>query len=157
MGSDTALEAWEANAEFWDTGMGATGNDYYNYVELPALRRMIDVKQGDRALDLATGNGLVAHWLAKAGAKVIATDGSKAMLERAEARGQELQVTADSAEIVVEYRLLDVTDASMWEKFIASEGNSFDIVVINMAIMDIPTLEPLAGALPRLLKKNGGR
>jgi 2-polyprenyl-3-methyl-5-hydroxy-6-metoxy-1,4-benzoquinol methylase len=157
MGTNTALEAWEANAQFWDTGMGATGNDYYNYVELPALRRMTDVKQGDRALDLATGNGLVAHWLAKAGAEVIATDGSKAMLERAEARGKELQVTADGTKSVVEYRLLDVTDASMWEEFIASEGSSFDIVVMNMAIMDIPTLEPLAAAIPRLLKKDGGR
>ncbi len=35
------------------------------------------------------------------------------------------------------------------------DGGAFDVVVINMAIMDIPTLEPLAAALPRLLKKDG--
>jgi hypothetical protein len=37
------------------------------------------------------------------------------------------------------------------------QAGSFDIIIMNMAIMDIATLEPLAAALPRLLKKNGGR
>jgi hypothetical protein len=37
---------------------------------------------------------------------------------------------------------------------LAKDGG-FDIVVINMAIMDIATLEPLAAALPKLLKKDG--
>ena len=36
-----------------------------------------------------------------------------------------------------------------------SKDGGFDVVLINMAIMDIETLEPLADALPRLLKKNG--
>jgi hypothetical protein len=31
----------------------------------------------------------------------------------------------------------------------------FDIVTINMAIMDIPTIEPLVRALPKLLAKDG--
>ena len=35
------------------------------------------------------------------------------------------------------------------------ERDGFDIVITNMAIMDIETLDPLAAALPRLLKKDG--
>lgn len=37
---------------------------------------------------------------------------------------------------------------------VLQEGG-FDVLVINMAIMDVETLDPLADALPKLLKKNG--
>lgn len=33
--------------------------------------------------------------------------------------------------------------------------HGFDIIVMNMAIMDVETLDPLAAALPQLLKKDG--
>ncbi len=35
------------------------------------------------------------------------------------------------------------------------QGDGFDVVLMNMAIMDIATLEPLAAALPKLLAKDG--
>ena len=113
-----ALAAWDANASFWDAAMGSTGNDYYRVLELPALKRMVQVKKGERALDLATGNGLVAHWLAQAGANVIATDGSREMLDLALMRGKKLNAKGDMS---VQYRFLDVTDAQMWEDFIEKE------------------------------------
>lgn len=31
----------------------------------------------------------------------------------------------------------------------------YDVILINMAIQDVPTLEPLVEALPKLLKKDG--
>lgn len=36
-----------------------------------------------------------------------------------------------------------------------NKAGGFDVVLINMALMDISTLEPLADALPKLLKKDG--
>ncbi|OJD16081.1 hypothetical protein AJ78_03714 [Emergomyces pasteurianus Ep9510] len=152
-----ALAAWETNAGFWDQTMGDEGNDYYNVVELPALERMAAVKPGDRALDLATGNGLVARWLASKGATVIATDGSRIMLDHARRRGANAKGENISA---ISYHVLDATSTEDFEKFIAQEiadKGAFDIVIMNMAIMDIPILEPLAAALPKLLKKNTGR
>lgn len=35
------------------------------------------------------------------------------------------------------------------------KSGGFDIILINMAIMDISTIEPLAKAIPGLLKKDG--
>ncbi|OJD28249.1 hypothetical protein ACJ73_00351 [Blastomyces percursus] len=152
-----ALAAWDHNASFWDREMGDEGNDYYKVVELPALERMVAVKPGDRALDLATGNGLVARWLASEGACVIATDGSKTMVDHARRRG----VCTNGENInSISYQVLDATSTEDFEKFIAkeiAEEGPFDIVIMNMAIMDIPTLEPLAAALPKLLKQNTGR
>ncbi|PGH13666.1 hypothetical protein AJ79_03515 [Helicocarpus griseus UAMH5409] len=153
-----ALAAWETNASFWDQGMGDGGNDYYKLVELPALERMAAVKPSDRALDLATGNGLVARWLASQGACVIATDGSQTMLSHAKRRGE--NVDGKSYLNSVSYQVLDLTSSEAFERFIEKDTvdeGEFDIVTINMAIMDIGTLEPLAAALPKLLKKNTGR
>ncbi|EDN04430.1 predicted protein [Histoplasma mississippiense (nom. inval.)] len=152
-----ALTAWDLNASFWDQHMGYEGNDYYRIVELPSLERTAAVKPGDRALDLATGNGLVARWLASKGARVIATDGSQAMIDHAKQRS-----TNANGENVnsISYQILDAPSTQSFENFIAketAEEGPFDIVVMNMAIMDIATLEPLAAALPKLLKQNTGR
>ncbi|KAK2805824.1 hypothetical protein FQN51_008598 [Onygenales sp. PD_10] len=145
-----SLATWDRNAEFWDEGMGDHGNDYYKIVEVPALQRMAGVRDGDRALDIATGNGLTARWLSSQGASVIATDGSRTMLECAKRRGAGMNS--------ITYELLDATSSEAFERFIEKETNGlFDIVVMNMAIMDISTLEPLAAALPGLLKKGTGR
>ncbi|KAJ4390307.1 hypothetical protein N0V85_007357 [Neurospora sp. IMI 360204] len=51
---------------------------------------------------------------------------------------------------------LDVTRTEDFELLIDHYfEEKFDIVLMNMAIMDVSTLEPLAQALPKLLKPNG--
>ncbi|KAI1188408.1 S-adenosyl-L-methionine-dependent methyltransferase [Nemania serpens] len=104
-----------------------------------------------RVLELATGNGLVARWLAGKGASVLATDVHTEMLELA-ARREMPEHTGR-----ISYLQLDVTDPrgldELAEQNVTAGG--FDVVVINMAIMDISTIEPLAAALPKLLKRGG--
>jgi len=52
-------------------------------------------------------------------------------------------------------------DVWLWSPFSCDviltfcQAGGFDIVLTNMAIMDIATLEPLANALPGLLAKDG--
>ncbi|KAK2761226.1 hypothetical protein FQN54_001748 [Arachnomyces sp. PD_36] len=158
--TDNPLYCWNINAAFWDELMGDGGNDYFTDLELPALERMSAIQGGERALDLATGNGLVARWLAAQGAgSVIGTDGSEKMVEHARKRGV-AAYGEDTAGGKMSYQVLDVTDEKALEEFIEREvesgGGGFDIITMNMAIMDIPTLDPIAAALPRLLR-NGGR
>jgi hypothetical protein len=117
-----AISSWETNATFWDETMGSSGNDYYQLLELPALERMATVKPGEKALDLATGNGLVAHWLAAQGATVVATDASSAMLVRAAVRGAEIK--SDEGRDIrdsISYQLLDATSPESFEEFINKE------------------------------------
>ena len=104
------MKSWETNAEFWDNGIGEQGNIYWKVLQLPTLRRMIDVRPGSKALDLATGNGLAARWLASEGASVLATDGSAEMLERAK-----LRHAATAYGENISYRRLDVTEAADFE------------------------------------------
>lgn len=105
-----ALSSWETNAELWNAGIGEQGNKYWKRLQRPSLQRLLGPslsKEGCAALDLATGNGLCARWLADNGAaSVIATDGTFGMLEQAKKYMDGER--ADS----ISFRKLDVTDAN---------------------------------------------
>ncbi|KAH8199458.1 hypothetical protein TruAng_006396 [Truncatella angustata] len=149
-----ALSSWETNAVYWDEGVGADGNKYWKSLQEPSLRRLLgDHLEGARALDLATANGLTARWLINNGCiSVLATDGTEAMLEQAKKRA-----STNDEKFRIEYEQLDVTSPTAFEKLLEDPhtAGAFDIVLINMAIMDIANIEPLAEALPRLLKPDG--
>jgi 2-polyprenyl-3-methyl-5-hydroxy-6-metoxy-1,4-benzoquinol methylase len=106
---NSAMSSWNTNADCWDQGVGQEGNKYWRVLQLPSLKRLVEVNQGDKALELATGNGLVARWLAGAGATVLATDGSENMLEHAIRR-----TPPEQADQIV-YQQLDVTDPAAFE------------------------------------------
>ncbi|KAK8862574.1 S-adenosyl-L-methionine-dependent methyltransferase [Apiospora arundinis] len=146
---------WEANAAYWDASIGQEGNKYWKLLQRPALERLIPRhRPGSKVLELATGNGLVARWLASIEgggfASVLATDGSAEMLKHAERRQTDQEAAAKTL-----YRQVDVTDAAAFDELLKSEPEGFDVVLLNMAIMDIADLNPLAKALPKLLKADG--
>jgi cyclopropane fatty-acyl-phospholipid synthase-like methyltransferase len=118
--SAEAIESWNVNAAFWDKRMGTKGNKWYNKLEIPVLERLARVSPGTNALDLATGNGLVARWLAAQGAQVLATDVSPKMIEIATG----YQLGTESSAPPVTYQLLDLTnpDPVAWrDTLIAAE------------------------------------
>jgi SAM-dependent methyltransferase len=122
--------------------MGGDGNDFHLTLIRPAAERLLGDMAGARVLEIACGNGLFARRLVALGATVLATDGSEEMVRRAAAR--------DSAGI--EYRLLDASDPA---QLAALPEAAFDAAVCNMALMDMAATEPLAGALPRVLRPGG--
>lgn len=151
----TSQSSWDTNAAHWDEAIGQEGNKYWKVLQLPALERLTPRGQpGRKALELATGNGLAARWLASASgggcASVLATDGSAEMLKHAARRQNDEAAAAKTA-----YRQIDVTDSVAFDELLADQPDGFDVVLLNMAIMDIADLKPLAKALPELLKPDG--
>ncbi|TLD14624.1 hypothetical protein PspLS_11032 [Pyricularia sp. CBS 133598] len=157
-----ALASWVTNAQFWDDAIGADGNVYWRKLQEPSLRRLVSARieaakatvDGGRALDISTGNGLCARWLVDEGiTSVRAVDGSSGMIEVAKARMAEAKPRYDG----IELGLLDVADRAAFAREIetAAKFGGYDVILMNMAIMDVPTLEPLVEALPKLLKKDG--
>lgn len=98
-----SLASWSTNAAHWDERMGHDGNLYWKVLLEPTLERFLGqhLQPGARALDIATGNGVCARWMAAHGAEVIATDGAPQMLAVAKkhAGGEK-----------IDFRQLDVTD-----------------------------------------------
>ena len=140
--------AWEKKAAFWDEMMGE-GNAFQRVLIGPATERLLKVRSTETVLDVACGNGVFSRRLAELGARVVAIDFSEKFVELARARTEEAGY-ADA----VEYLVADTTDE---ERMLALGEERFDAAVCNMALMDIPTIDPLMRALRRLLKPEGGR
>jgi SAM-dependent methyltransferase len=138
---------WNAKAAFWDERMGAEGNDYQRLLIGPATERLLELRAGELALDVACGNGVMARRLAALGARVVACDFSEVFVERARARTPEELVEH------IDYAVADATNEA--QLLALGAESSFDAVVCNMAFMDIATLAPLLRAARRLLKSQG--
>lgn len=143
-----AREAWEEKAAFWD-GMMGEGNEFQLLLVGPAAERLLGIEPEETVLDAACGNGAFSRRLASLGASVVATDFSETFIELAQVRTERAGL-ADR----VEYRVVDATDE---EEMLALGEGCFDAAVCNMALMDLPVIEPLLGALRRLLKPGKGR
>ena len=137
-------EAWDANAEHWDSRMGDEGNDFFNMLCWPVLASFLDVQPSQYILDVACGNGLTSRKLAQLNAKVTAFDFSTELIKLAEARPN-----PDSR---ITYHNIDATDESV---LLALGERSFDSALCNMALFDMADIEPLFRVLPKLLKPNG--
>lgn len=137
-------EIWDEKAAFWDAGMG-DGNAFQRVLVGPSAERLLAVQPGQRVLDLACGNGVFTRRLAQLGARVIGVDFSQAFVDLASAKSTEYDGR-------IEYRQVDATDEA---QMLALGEESFDAVVCNMAIMDMPAVDPLMRSVARLLKPGG--
>src|SRR5262249_35909821 len=104
-----------------------------------------NVRPGQRILDIACGNGQFARRLVQLGVCVVGVDISDRMIEHARAR------TAEPAERI-EFRVMDWTRA---DALLSLGEKQFDAAVCTMAFMDMAAIEPLLGALAKLLKAGG--
>jgi len=137
-------DAWEANAELWDSRMGDEGNDFFNVLCWPILASFLDLKPDSAVLDIACGNGLTSRRLAALGANVTAFDFSSNLVEKAKAR-----LNPDNR---ITYHEVDATNE---EQLLSLGEQKFDSALSNMALFDMENIETLFRTLPKLLKPNG--
>lgn len=97
---------------------------------------------GQRVLDMGCGLGELSHVLTRRGASVTAVDISAKMLEYAADREAE-------EPLGIRYLVGDVTTAEWWD------GELFDGVVCNMALMDIDDLDAALSTAARVLHAGG--
>jgi 2-polyprenyl-3-methyl-5-hydroxy-6-metoxy-1,4-benzoquinol methylase len=142
-------DIWQRISTWWDQAIGE-GNDFQKTLIIPATDQLLDPKPDQLILDVACGNGNYSRRLAAMGARVIACDYSEGIIEIARAKSPVAQLNAGKH--AIDYRVIDATD----EHHLLSLGESrFDSAVCSMAMMDMPTLEPLMHCIPRLLKPGG--
>jgi 2-polyprenyl-3-methyl-5-hydroxy-6-metoxy-1,4-benzoquinol methylase len=149
---DTKLNAesraiWDANAEAWDRKIGA-GGGWQTTIIAPTVERLLDIQPDERVLDIACGNGQFSRRLAELGAWVVASDFSPKLIELAKSR------TTEHRERIT-YHVADATDERQLLALAEPENRPFDAAVCNMALMDMPAIEPLFRAVAKLLKPDG--
>lgn len=141
-----SLNAWEANAEFWDSRMGDESNSFHREIVLPHTEELLDIKSDDFVLDIACGNGNFSKRMAEQGAQVVGFDYSPKMIELAKIR------RAD----VLDKVIFKVCDATKYEQLMnLRQEKPFTKAVANMAIMDISDIELLFKAVFDMLCGNG--
>jgi ubiquinone/menaquinone biosynthesis C-methylase UbiE len=91
---------------------------------------------------LACGNGYIARKLAKSGARVTGVDASTPIVERARAR-------EEREPMGIVYRVADAAHLD------GLGDDSFDVVVCNMALMDVPDAEGALREATRVLRPGG--
>lgn len=138
--------AWDANAEAWDARMGDEGNDFFKLLQWPVIVSFLDPQPADRILDAACGNGLTSRKLAGFGATVTAFDFSAELIRLAQGR----QNPAGR----ITYHVLDATDENSLVEALFPYA-PFDSTLCNMALFDMPEIEPLFRAVRRSLKPGG--
>ncbi len=133
---------WDAIAGWWDDTQGDTGDLWHRALIDPTLFGVLGSVAGQRVLDLACGNGYIGRRLARAGARVVGVDACAPLIERARAReaGDPLGISYHVADAA---RLAPLAD------------HVFDVVVCNMALMDIADAAGAIREARRVLRPRG--
>ncbi|KAK5716894.1 hypothetical protein LTR17_016266 [Elasticomyces elasticus] len=151
--NDDNRKTWDAIADFWDrrhSESGKDGTDMFTECLLPQVEDLANWREGETVLDLGAGSGIICRMFAKNGAKVTGLDYSQPMLDRARER-------AKKDGLAVEYDFIDLMDIDNMREYAAKHPDGFDIITISTTLKSLPSLEPIAQALPLLLKKGVGR
>lgn len=133
---------WNEAAGSWVNFVRNGKNYYSEYLNGPALKRMIGNVEGKKMLDIGCGDGYFSRFFAKAGAKVTGIDISERLVKAA----------VDEEErnpLGVKYFVADAADLSMLK------SESFDVVFCYMALMDIRDYESAISEASRVLKSGG--
>ncbi len=143
---DNGLDAWEENAEFWDEQMGDESNYFHRDIVRPTVEKLLSINKEDLVLDIACGNGNFSERMAKQGARVVAFDYSKKMIELAIKRRSDVLHK-------VKFQVCDGTNYDELLKL--KEEKPFTKAVSNMAIMDMSQIEPLFRGVYEMLEVGG--
>ncbi len=139
--NDKVKDIWNTNAEFWDNRMGE-GNSFHKTLIEPSQLKLLDIKPGQRILDVACGNGQFTRKMAGLGAKITAIDFSEKFIS----------IAREKSSPDIDYRILD---ASSEADLNTLTGTPFDSIVCTMALMDMENIEILINYIPLILKRNG--
>jgi ubiquinone/menaquinone biosynthesis C-methylase UbiE len=129
-----APTSWDALAAWYDGWVGEGGSQHHREAAIPAVMRLLAPQPGERILDIGAGQGVLAPFIARAGAHFVGVDASPRLLAMARQRHG-----GDGTFLLGDARRLSELPG-------LREG-SFDAVVFLLSLQDMDPLEPaLAGA-----------
>lgn len=130
---------WGGVAEWYDRLVGESGSEYHREVVLPGVLRLLALKPGDSAVDIACGQGVLCRVLHDRGVHVTGVDGAPELIRAARDRGP-----ADIAYRVGDARELDALPAG-----------HFGAASCVLAIQNIHPVQPVFAGAARVLQDAG--
>ena len=140
--------AWSDIADWYDQLVGEGGSEYHQHVVLPGVIRLLKPEPGQRVLDAACGQGVLARLLASKGVRVTGFDASKELVQAAREHSDKLP---DAQIKLVEYLVLDA--AKKFGQFLPQAA--FDSAACVLAIQNIHPIQPLCEGIANSLKIGG--
>ena len=130
---------WGGVAEWYDELVGDSGSEYHREVVLPGVLRLLAMTKGEKAIDIACGQGVLCRLLHERGVEATGVDAARELIAAARERGP--------AEI-----RYDVADARELN-FLPSDH--FTAAACVLAVQNIDPLPPVFKGVARLLKPGG--
>jgi len=133
---------WKEAAESWVEFVRSGKNYYSEYLNGPALKRMVGSVEGKRVVDIGCGEGCFSRFFAKAGAEVVGVDLSEGLIKAA--REEE-----ERHPLGVKYFAADAADLNILDSEV------FDIAYCHMALADTADYEGAIAEVSRIMKTGG--
>jgi SAM-dependent methyltransferase len=130
--------SWEKSADWYDRIIGERGSELYQAVVIPGALKLLDVKRGDRVLDLGCGQGVFCRAMAQKGADVTGVDASPTLIQKAKtypSRPPVRYLARDAAHI--------------------GDLGEFDALSAILCVQNMEKLDEVTAAAARALKPGG--
>lgn len=136
------IDMWNAAAAQYDARLGNGSFWRQEHVICPAVFGLLGELADQDILDAGCGPAWLSVELAQRGARVVGIDGSEQMLLRARERA------ADA------FQNIRFTRADLCSP-LSLQDDSFDGIVSNMVLMDVPEIHTAVGEFRRVLRPSG--
>lgn len=134
------MSTYDKFAHKYSEAMGENG-DFYHQTQIdPYIYSIIGNPKGKVIYDIGCGNGYMARFLAKKGAKVFASDISPKLIKIAKEKSKGLDIS---------YSVHDATDFSSYE------SSQFNILILNTVVNYIKNIDKLFKGVSKVLKRKG--
>ncbi len=130
---------WGDVAKWYDQLVGDRGSEYHQHVVLPGTIRLLELSPGDKALDVACGQGVLCRILHRGGVEVTGVDAAGPLIALARQR-------SDKAITFIKGDARDLSFLS---------ADHFNAAAIVLAVQNINPLPPVFEGVARCLVAGG--
>jgi ubiquinone/menaquinone biosynthesis C-methylase UbiE len=141
--------SWGNVAKWYDELLEKSEGSFQKELILPNLMRLLEIRKGQKILDLACGQGFFARAFAKAGADVTGVDIAKELIVIAKEKSSFAKATEDKSPVPIEYHVAPA------DKMPFLKSGSFDTIVCVLAIQNIENMRGVFKECARALKPSG--